>query len=70
MKVASFIPVENDELYDFEIVYADPRVPFSSCATETYTAKQFKSMRNAVASFNRAVPDHGPIKSVRKVVEQ
>lgn len=65
---ACFIHIQNGQVFDFEIVYSDSRVPFSSAATETHVIRQSKSVKNALASFNRAVPRHGPIKAVRKVV--
>jgi hypothetical protein len=65
-KVASFIHSSNGDLHDFEIVYSDRKVPFSSAATETHVVKS-ASIRNALASFSRTVPNHGPIKSVRKL---
>jgi hypothetical protein len=68
--VPSLIPISNGALHDWEIIYADLTVPFSSAATETHIVSQSKSIRNALASFNRAVPKHGPIKSIRKVVTE
>lgn len=64
---ANLLPPENGELYDFEITYRDERVPFSSAATETHVVKQSKSLKNALASFHRAVPRHGQIQRIRKL---
>lgn len=63
----SFIHLSNGALHDFEITYADPRVPFSSAATETHVVRDCKSLPNALERFNRAVPNHGVIKRVRKL---
>lgn len=68
MKTAkSFIHLSNGALHNFEVTYADPKVPFSSCATETFIVRNCKSLPNAVGRFDRAVPNHGAIKRVRKV---
>jgi hypothetical protein len=64
---ANFLPTQNGELHDWEIIYSDHRVPFSSAATETHIVKGVASLKNALSSFNRAVPQHGRIKSVRKL---
>jgi hypothetical protein len=68
MKVAALIPISNGELHDYEVRYVDGRVPFSSAAITTHTVRQSKSIKNALASFARAVPHHGAIKSIKKVV--
>lgn len=63
----SLLPVENGELHDFEITYADPEVPFSTVATCTHIVRGCKSIPNAMRSFDRAVPRHGIIRKVRKL---
>jgi hypothetical protein len=67
-EIPSFIPSSNGVLHDFEITYRDNSVPFSSVATETHVVRASKSIKNALVSFHRAVPTHGPIKRIRKVV--
>lgn len=63
MKVpANFLPSNNGELHEFEIVYRDQRY---------HTAKHVvtsKSPANALRSFAKAVPRHGKILKVRKMV--
>jgi hypothetical protein len=67
-EVPSLIDDSNVALHDYEVRYSEGRVPFSSAATETHLVRQSKSLKNALVSFARAVPGHGPIKSIRKVV--
>jgi hypothetical protein len=66
----NFLPEKNGELSDYEITYADARVPFSSSATETHLVEKATSIKTALERFNRAVPRHGAIKSVRKIDNQ
>lgn len=62
-EVPSLIPVESGELHDYEVRYLDYR----GCL-QVHTVLQSKALRNALASFHRAVPRHGQIRRVRKVV--
>ncbi len=59
---ANFLPELNGELRDFEIVYRD-----LTFHTARHTVKS-KSAINALKSFAKAVPWHGKIYKVRKVV--
>jgi hypothetical protein len=67
-QIPSLIGYSNGALHDYEVRYCDGRVPFSSAAIETHIVRQSKSLKNALASFARSVPGHGPIKAIRKVV--
>lgn len=67
-EVPSLIAESNGDLHDYEVRYADPQVPFSSAAIATHVVRQSKSVKNALASFARAVPRHGAIKSIMRVV--
>lgn len=60
--IASFIPEYNGELHEFQIAYRD------ECFREVSHVATCKSLSNALKSFERAVPRHGKIFSVRKVV--
>lgn len=61
---ANFLPAHNGELHEFEVRYYDERVQI---ARHTLTSK---SVANALKSFDRAVPRHGRILGIKKVVPQ
>lgn len=62
-EVPSLLPVDNGAVHPFVVRYvgADGR-------EQTHPIES-KSVRNALASFTRAVPRHGRILGIRKVVE-
>ena len=58
----SLLPPENGDLHDFVVTYLA-----NGGAERTHTLKS-KAAPNALASFARAVPRHGRILGIRKVV--
>lgn len=64
--VPSLLPPDNGELHDYEVRYV-MRSEMGAALCE-HTVRQSKSLKNALASFARAVPRHGPIKGIKKVV--
>lgn len=60
--ISSFIPEEPDSLSAFEVTYQNGQGHPS-----LYTVPAAKNIGNALASFGRAVPQHGPIRGIRKV---
>lgn len=62
---ADFLPAHNGELHEFQIVYLNEL--FRKETSHTLTSK---SVPNALKSFDRAVPRHGRILSIRKVVSE
>lgn len=61
----SFIHLSNGALHDFTITY-ETRSAFGLKLIQ-HTVRDCKSLPNAVDRFDRAVPNHGAIKRVRKV---
>lgn len=62
MTPANFLPEQNGELNDFEIVYRN------GSGKTSHTVRQVKSLENALKSFAKSVPSHGRILKVAKVV--
>lgn len=65
-QIPSLLPPENGELSTFEISYLAPRA--NAAIVKATHAIVSKSPFNALASFHRAVPKHGRILAVKKVL--
>jgi hypothetical protein len=64
--VPSLIGESNGALHDYEVRYLDYR----GCL-QVHVVRQSKAaFPNAIASFHRAVPQHGQIRRIRKVVPE
>jgi hypothetical protein len=65
-EVPSFIGDSNGALHDYEVDYINTYGPIKGLCR--HTVRQSKSVKNALASFHRAIPRHGQIRKISKVV--